>query len=275
MGTLSIDLSRRQMVKAAAAPGDTLWRVRPDSARAEAVTGRRRGRPPAQAAAPRYGAPPGAYGAPSGYGAPPPAYAAPAGRYQSNAAYQGGLVDLPSVSFMSTGARVKVMRHIQFGPTVEVTRSSGLLRQMPALDMGVGLAFELDTAELKPQARLKFRDILSLKALPYPALKIQKRLRAPNSSWGVRLSYECPLENITSFYRPPARLMLAIDNMHSNGVQLTQAGLEFNFAQLFGEKQNAQFRAAGLVALPRELPIVEGQPLAGLDIKRLGFKTDW
>lgn len=37
-------------------------------------------------------------------------------------------------------------------------------------------------------------------------------------------SYECPLESLSTFYRPPARLMLSIDNMHSNGVQLTQVG---------------------------------------------------
>ena len=38
------------------------------------------------------------------------------------------------------------------------------------------------------QARLKFRDIVSLKALPYPALKVQKRLALADSSWGVRLT---------------------------------------------------------------------------------------
>ena len=39
-----------------------------------------------------------------------------------------------------------------------------------------------------PQARLKFRDDLSIKAFPYPALKIQKRIALPGSDcWGVRL----------------------------------------------------------------------------------------
>ena len=122
------------------------------------------------------------------------------------------------------------------------------------------------------QARLKFRDLVSLKALPYPSIKIQKRLRVPESTWGVRLrcgrqrragtqsasaaaalasfcvgarrlwvgnplpanypppasphhplcmcSYECPLEAIGTFYRPPARLMLRYGG-HS--VQLTAA----------------------------------------------------
>lgn len=31
-------------------------------------------------------------------------------------------------------------------------RSSGLTREVPTLDFGVGLAFEVDTAELQPQA---------------------------------------------------------------------------------------------------------------------------
>lgn len=39
------------------------------------------------------------------------------------------------------------------------------------------------------QARLKFRDLASLRALPYPALKVSKRLAWPDSSWGVRLRW--------------------------------------------------------------------------------------
>lgn len=203
-------------------------------------------------------APPGAYAAAPGYGSVGPSYG----------------YNLPSVSFMDTGARIKVMRHLQLGPRFEVQKASGLIREVPALDFGVGLAFELDTAELQPQARLKFRDILSIKALPYPAIKLQGRLSLPDTCWGVRLSYDCPLEAITEFYRPPARLMLSIDNMHHNGAQLTQAGLEFNYAASLFEG-NTQFRAAGLVALPRELPVEEGQPLVGLELKRLGLKASW
>ncbi|PSC75878.1 hypothetical protein C2E20_1663 [Micractinium conductrix] len=277
-GTLSLDLSRRKM--RGGGPGDSLWRVSAAQQGQAAQQAKPRGRPPAQ---PRYGAPPGQYGAPAGqYGsAPAGQYGAPGGGYGGGGSayparsYQGGLVDLPSLSFMNTGARIKLMRHVNFGPKVEVVKSSGLVREQPAFDLGLGLAFELDTAELQPQARLKFRDLVSLKALPYPSIKIQKRLRVPESTWGVRLSYECPLEAIGTFYRPPARLMLSIDNMHSNGVQLTQAGLEFNYAALFGESQRTQLRAAGLLSLPRELPIVEGQPLVGADIKRLGIKTEW
>lgn len=132
-------------------------------------------------------------------------------------------MDLPSLSFMNTGARIKLMRHVnvsraaldagsgrgasrigggstvaagrrayepsralvatagaaaartgrqtrslcvppcskhppaptppQFGPKVEVVKSSGLVREQPAFDLGLGLAFELDTAELQPQVQ--------------------------------------------------------------------------------------------------------------------------
>lgn len=64
----------------------------------------------------------------------------------------------------------------------------------------------------------------------------------------VVCSYECPLESLANFYRPPARLLVLIDNMHSNGAQLTQAGLEFNYAGEFLEGRS-QLRATGLVAL--------------------------
>jgi hypothetical protein len=56
------------------------------------------------------------------------------------------------------------------------------------------------------------------------------------------------LESLANFYRPPARLLVLIDNMHSNGAQLTQAGLEFNYAGEFLEGRS-QLRATGLVAL--------------------------
>lgn len=45
----------------------------------------------------------------------------------------------------------------QFGPMVTSERSTGLKRIVPTLDLGVGLAFELDTAELQPQVRALFK----------------------------------------------------------------------------------------------------------------------
>jgi hypothetical protein len=63
-----------------------------------------RGRPPLRAhAAPTY------YNQPT---APPGAYAA-GGRAYGSAPGGGSLLDLPRFSFMDTGARVKVMRHLQ------------------------------------------------------------------------------------------------------------------------------------------------------------------
>lgn len=66
--------------------------------------------------------------------------------------------------------------------------------------------------------RLSFR-LLTLQAPHRRARPPLRPLATP-----ARCSYECPLESLATFYRPPARLMLSIDNMHSNGVQLTQVG---------------------------------------------------
>lgn len=58
----------------------------------------------------------------------------------------------PQPTFPYTRTRTALLYRPQFGPKVEVQRSSGLTRQVSTLDLGVGLAFEVDTAELQPQA---------------------------------------------------------------------------------------------------------------------------
>lgn len=67
-----------------------------------------RGRPPTRPQQARYGAPPpGTYAAAGAYG----------GSYNGAAPTYGyGLVDLPSLNFMDTGARIKLMRHVQARP---------------------------------------------------------------------------------------------------------------------------------------------------------------
>lgn len=105
------------------------------------------------------------------------------------------------------GGRVKAMRHVSFGPEFEFVKN-GVPRTAPSLDLGLGFEFEYDTAQLKPHARLKFRDFLSVKAFPEPALKLQKRVVLGTSGYGVRLSYEVPLARVGSFWEPPARLMV-------------------------------------------------------------------
>ena len=165
------------------------------------------------------------------------------------------------------------------------------------------------------QARLKIRDLVSIRALPAPALRVQKRLAVPllqQQGLGLRLSYECPLARLGSFYRPPARLMLSIDNApdqararrrgrpalpaasaagrtpssspcaasHAStpsllqGIRLTSAGLEVDKALALGGGA-AVLRGAGVLALPRELPVAEGEPLVRCELRRLGLKARW
>lgn len=110
--------------------------------------------------------------------------------------------------------------------------------------------------------------------LPAPAIKIQKRMQLGTSGFGLRLSYECPLETINRFYQPPARLMMTLDSCVDNGMRVTHSGLEFA-ANKWLLNGNVRIRAAGLLRLPSELPISEDQMLVGFEMKRLGFKGKW
>jgi hypothetical protein len=185
---------------------------------------------------------------------------------------------LKDVAFGNSGARVKAMRHITFGPSRLFPLSSNHTETptspRPVFDIGAGLNFELDTAHLQPSLRLKYKDFISLKVLPEPAIKLQKRIPLGESGMGIRVRYECPLDSMAQFWGPPAKLLITIDNTVHSGVRLTQSGVEFD-----GQKTMAdgavRLRGSGVVRFPRELPMEEGQPLVGVDVKNLGIKTRW
>ena len=168
---------------------------------------------------------------------------------------------------------MKALRHIQFGSKCTYTKYGHTITA-PQFDLGAGGEFRFDTAEFHPLLRLKIRDLASLQLLPQPALKIQKRLQLGTSGLGVRMSYECPLESIHQFFKPPARLLLTVDNMTETGVRLTQSGVEVNGNQwVFGDV--VRLRAAGIVRFPSSVPVDEDEPLLQFDAQRLGIKVKW
>jgi len=181
--------------------------------------------------------------------------------------------NIPDLAFGNTGARVKVMRHVQFGKEHTSTKH-GRTFTAPMFSIGMGGDFEFDTAEFQPLLRMKFHGIASLQVLPHPAIKLQHRMQLGTSGFGVRLSYECPLETLNRFYAPPARLLITMDDMVDTGLRLTQSGVEFN-ANKWLLNGNARIKAAGVLRLPSELPIDEEQTLLRFEAKRLGFKTRW
>jgi hypothetical protein len=62
--------------------------------------------------------------------------------------------------------------------------------------------------ELHGVARLKVADLLSLKLLPQPLLKLGGSWPLPGTGMAVRLKYEVPLVHLDKFWQPPARLMV-------------------------------------------------------------------
>ena len=104
--------------------------------------------------------------------------------------------------------------------------------------------------------------MLSLHALPYPALRLQKRIPLPRDL-GLRVSYECPLDALSTFFRPPARLMLSLDTIPEHGLRLTSAGVEVNQAlELWGGGRRCG--GQGWSTSPGSCPWWRGSPGWGL-----------
>lgn len=58
------------------------------------------------------------------------------------------------------------------------------------------------------QARIKVKDFLTIKALPEPVLRLQKRWRIGCSGLALRAAYELPLADAEHLFEPPARLLV-------------------------------------------------------------------
>ena len=92
------------------------------------------------------------------------------------------------------------------------------------------------------QARLKVRDLVTLRALPYPALKVSKRLAVGDSSWGVRLRCAGPHTRV----RPRALAIALAHALHASRPTLT-------FTHRHRSPHAAALAAAARAA-PRRLP---------------------
>jgi len=263
-GSLTVDLKRPQL-------------PRDERARTTLLTVRRHPERRRAASHPLCGAFSGfGYAPPPHAGGPPYRRRHPSGQPQPPQPPPQGYVDhgeLPDVAFGDSGARVKALRHVHFGPQFELTKY-GRTSSVPCFDLGAGLEFCFDTASLRPLARLKFRDVASLRALPAPALKLQKRVLLGTSGFCLRLAYECPLDSLARFFAPPARFMAHLDNAVDSGVRVTQSGLEFA-ANLWLLDGGARLRGGGILRLPSQLPVDEDEALVGFEVRRLGLKARW
>lgn len=62
--------------------------------------------------------------------------------------------------------------------------------------------------ELHGVARFKVADLLSIKLLPRPLLKLGGAWSLPGTGMALRLKYEVPLAHLGEFWTPPARIMV-------------------------------------------------------------------
>jgi len=62
--------------------------------------------------------------------------------------------------------------------------------------------------ELHGVARFKVADLLSIKLLPRPLLKLGGAWSLPGTGMALRVKYEVPLAHLGEFWTPPARVMV-------------------------------------------------------------------
>ncbi|KAG2427001.1 hypothetical protein HXX76_012785 [Chlamydomonas incerta] len=142
----------------------------------------------------------------------------------------------------------------------------------PLLDFGLGICLDLDAQQIQPVARIKVKDLVSLKAFPMGMLKISRSI--PLGPVALKVRYELPLAHASRFWEPPARLMVRLDNAAGSGVHLTPGGLEFDEKVLrFGDAVSV--RASAAVCFPRQLPLQDDEPPLRLQVHRLSLKSIW
>ena len=183
-------------------------------------------------------------------------------------------VDSRTVRFSSTGIRFKVMRHVGAGPSMPFFKH-GKKFNSPILDFGIGTSFEVDSASFQPKLRVKVANLVSLVAFPEPGIKIQKRIPIGLTGYALRCSYFCAMEDIATFYQPPAKLLITLDSYDTCGVKLSQAGLELSGNTWLGPNDEAYLQASAVVHLPNSIPFDMSNNAVSIEPRRCGLKLRW
>ncbi|KAK9812019.1 hypothetical protein WJX73_009191 [Symbiochloris irregularis] len=147
----------------------------------------------------------------------------------------------------------------------------------PLIDLGVGFNFDLDNAALLPKARIKIKDLFSIKLMPLPCLKLQKRWQLPGSATAIRFHYDVPINELLAWdtRKPvPARMWVRLENNVGKNIHLTPSGLDFD-EHVWHIGRGMALRAGGSAQFPREIPVPRGQSPLTWRLQRLGIKTRW
>jgi len=166
-----------------------------------------------------------------------------------------------------TGARIKISRNMQWWKDPAGKRR-------PLLDMGIGVAVDMDKQRVEPVARIKIGDLLAIKAFPLGHIKISRSLPLGPSGLQAKILYEVPLTHVHHFWQPPARLMIRLDNNAGSGLHFSPNGIEFD-ERLVQLGSGLSVRASMGLKFPRSLPIDPHMKEWGFKVHRLSLKSLW
>eukprot|EP00197_Chlamydomonas_leiostraca_P011371 CAMPEP_0202866580 /NCGR_PEP_ID=MMETSP1391-20130828/8031_1 /ASSEMBLY_ACC=CAM_ASM_000867 /TAXON_ID=1034604 /ORGANISM="Chlamydomonas leiostraca, Strain SAG 11-49" /LENGTH=404 /DNA_ID=CAMNT_0049546543 /DNA_START=53 /DNA_END=1267 /DNA_ORIENTATION=- len=179
--------------------------------------------------------------------------------------------------------------HDGTGPGAAASSSGGTTSTLPPLkrsggkrgelgqaliDVGGGINVDMDRQRVEPVLRLKVKDWFTVKAVPRPVFRLSKLIPLWSTGMGVKVLYEVPLDEVQHFWRPPARLMVRLDQVAGTGWRFTPSGVEFDQqAVRFG--RNVQVRASAGLTFPRTLPFDRDADDFGIKVHRLSLKSLW
>ncbi|GIL56525.1 hypothetical protein Vafri_11858 [Volvox africanus] len=127
----------------------------------------------------------------------------------SGASTETGVEGPPAVTAAGDAAVAAPRPHFSWRRGQGALRGSPLARsfaEKPLLDLGVGINLDVDRQQIQPVARIKIKDLVSIKAAPLGLLKISRSI--PLGPVALKVRYELPLAHARHFWEPPARLMV-------------------------------------------------------------------
>lgn len=133
--------------------------------------------------------------------------------------------------FSTSGVRIKVMRHMAFGPE-RTERVHGRDERCPVVDVAAGVAFDFDSASFQPKARVRLLRTVSIVAFP-GHFRVQRRIPIGLTGFSLKVLWFCPIRHLPRVFEAPARLILSVDDTDHYGVRLVTNGIEVAGNRIF------------------------------------------
>ncbi|GMH43466.1 hypothetical protein BSKO_11388 [Bryopsis sp. KO-2023] len=168
------------------------------------------------------------------------------------------------------GAEVRILRRLQFFKSNDF--------EPGMLDVGLGMRLGIGDMKLQPVARVRLGNLVTIKALPEPVIKLSQVLPFHFQGMQAHLRYEVPISavmgNYEALWKQPARMLVRFEHGSNSGVHFYPGGIELGDHTIPMGPTGTAFRVAAGYSFPREFPYVPDNG-GKIELHRLGIKALW